>query len=151
MKNFSIIAIALIVAACNSGAKMTDTTVDEAITKQVLEHHMQTFAKNDLEGVMADYTEESILVTPDRTFTGLAEIKENFVGAFQALPTIGTTITNIKSVATKDVGYIVWKATTPTLEFKYATDTFIIRDGKILRQTYAGDVAPVAAAPSTSK
>ena len=151
MKNFSIIAAAMIVAACNSGAKMTDTSINEAMTKQVLEHHMQTFMKNDLDGVMSDYTEESILVTPDRTFAGLTEIRENFVGAFQALPTNGTTLTNIKSVATRDVGYVVWKATTPTLEFKYATDTFIIRDGKILRQTYAGDVAPVAAAPATTK
>jgi hypothetical protein len=40
---------------------------------------------------------------------------------------------------------MVWKATTPTLEFKYATDTFIIVDGKIVSQTYAGDVVPVAA------
>ena len=150
MKNLSIMVVAVIAAACNS-AKMTDTSVDEAVTKQVLEHHMQTFMKNDLDGVMSDYTEESILVTPDRTFAGLAEIRENFVGAFQALPTNGTTMTNIKSVATRDVGYVVWKATTPTLEFKYATDTFIVRDGKILRQTYAGDVAPVTAASGTPK
>ena len=134
------------VVACNPGGKMSDSSIDEALTKRVLDHYIQTFQQNDLEGVMADYTEESILVTPDRTFTGLAEIRENFVGAFQALPTKGTTMTLTKSLASKDIGYMVWKATTPTLEFRYATDTFVIRNGKILRQTYAGEVAPVAAA-----
>ncbi len=144
MKNISIIAFAVMVAACNSGGKMAGASVDEAVTKKVLDHHLQTFQQNDLEGVMADYTEESILVTPDRTFTGLVEIRENFVGAFQAMPTKGTTMTLIKTAVSKDVAYMVWKATTPTLEFKYATDTFIIENGKIVRQTYAGDVAPVA-------
>jgi len=149
MKTFSLIAVALIAAACNSGTKMADTSINEAMTKQVLDHHIQTFQQNDLEGVLADYTEESILITPDRTYTGLAEIRENFVGAFQALPAKGTTMTVIKTVSTRDVGYMVWKATTPTLEFKYATDTFIVQNGKILKQTYAGDVVPVAAAPVT--
>jgi hypothetical protein len=93
---------------------------------------------------MADYTEESILITPDQTFKGLAEIRENFVQAFQALPADGTTMTVTKSVVMRDVAYIVWTAVTPTLEFKYATDTFIVVDGKIVSQTYAGQVVPVA-------
>jgi hypothetical protein len=136
-----LILLPLVLAACTPAVKTV--SIDEAITKSVLDHHLQTFQGNDLEGVMADYTEESVLITPDRTFTGLAEIRENFVGAFQALPNPGTTMTVVKSVVSKDVAYIVWTATTPTLNFKYATDTFIIQDGKIIRQTYAGDVVAV--------
>jgi hypothetical protein len=132
----------LLLAGCTPAVKTV--SVDEAVTKQVLDHHLQTFQSNDLEGVMADYTEESVLITPDRTFTGLAEIRENFVGAFQALPNPGTTMTVTKSVISKDVAYIVWTATTPTLTFKYATDTFIVQGGKIVRQTYAGDVMGVS-------
>ena len=143
MKNLSIVAFALITIACSPDVKKP--VIDEAVTKKVLDHHLQTFQGNDLDGVMADYTEESILITPDRTYKGLAEIRENFVQAYQALPTNGTTMTVTKSVVNRDVAYIVWKAVTPTLEFKYATDTFIVVDGKIVTQTYAGDVVPVAA------
>jgi hypothetical protein len=143
MKYVSIIAFALIAVACGPDAKTP--SIDEAVTKKVLDHHVQTFQKNDLDGVMADYTEESILITPDRTYKGLAEIRENFVQAFQALPAKGTTMTLTKSVVSRDVAYIVWKAVTPTLEFKYATDTFIIVDGMIVSQTYAGDVVPLTA------
>lgn len=143
MKNVLIFTFALIAFGCSPEAKKP--SIDEAVTKNVLDHHLQTFQQNDLDGVMEDYTEESILITPDRTYKGLAEIRENFVGAYQALPTNGTTMTVTKSVVVRDVAYIVWKAVTPTLEFKYATDTFIIVDGKIISQTYAGDVLPVSA------
>jgi hypothetical protein len=143
MKNLSIIAVLLIALACGSDVKKP--SIDEAVTKKVLDHHLQTFQGNDLEGVMADYTEESILITPDQTYKGLAEIRQNFVQAFEALPKDGTTMTVTKTVVVRDVAYIVWTAVTPTLEFKYATDTFIVVDGKIITQTYAGDVIPVTA------
>lgn len=142
MKNTVISLLAIVALSC--GKNTAPPSIDETVTKQVLDHHIQTFKQNDLDGVMADYTEESILITPDRTYKGLAEIRENFVQAYQALPTEGTTMTITKSVVVRDVAYIVWKAVTPTLEFKYATDTFIIADGKILSQTFAGDIAPVA-------
>jgi hypothetical protein len=140
--------ILLIAAACSGGG--SSPSIDESVTKQVFDHHVQTFKDNDLEGVMADYTEESVLITPDRTFKGLAEIRENFVNAFQALPKDGTTFTVDKSVINGDVAYFVWKATTPTLVFKYATDTFIVQGGKIVRQTYAGDVVGVSAEEAVS-
>jgi len=141
MKYVSILAFALIAAACGPAANKL--TVDEAVTKKVLDHHLQTFQRNDLDGVMADYTEESVLITPDRAYKGLAEIRENFVQAYKALPANGTTMTVTKSVVSRDVAYIVWKAVTPTLDFKYATDTFVIVDGKIVTQTFAGDIVPV--------
>lgn len=140
----TVFVLALIVEGCAPSVKAP--VIDEAVTRQVFDHHVQTFQANDLEGVMADYTEESVLITPDKTYTGLAEIRENFVAAFGALPNPGTTMTVTKTVINKDVAYFVWTATTPTLNFRYATDTFIVQDGKIIRQTYAGDVLPLAAA-----
>ncbi len=141
-----LVLLPLLLAGCAADVKTVSTSFDEAVTKQVLDHHLQTFQANDLDGVMADYTEESVLITPDATYTGLEEIRQNFVNAFGALPNPGTTMTVTKSVVSKDVAYIVWTAITPTLNFKYATDTFIVQDGKIVRQTYAGDVVPLAAA-----
>ena len=116
--------------------------IDEAKTKEVLDHHWATFQSNDLDGVMADYTDESVLITPDRTFKGLTEIRENFVGAFSAFPKDSTTMKLHKSVVTQDVAYIIWEAAGPKVKISYGTDTFIIRDGKIVRQTYAGVAAP---------
>jgi hypothetical protein len=145
MKTFSILAVSVIVAACNTGTKTAGTSIDEAKTKEVFDHHLKAFQQNDLDGVMSDYTEESILITPEKTYTNLADLREGFAGAFKASPTQGTTMTVIKSVVTKDLAYMVWKATTPTMEFKYCTDTFIIQNGKIIQQTFAGDIVPLTA------
>ena len=91
---------------------------------------------------MEDYTEESVLITPDRTFKGLSEIRENFVFAFSVFPKDSSTLQLSKTVVSGDVGYILWTADAPNLNLQYATDTFIVHDGKIVRQTYAGMVAP---------
>ena len=139
--------IALLLCVATIVGCEVNTTVssddDEQITKQVLDHHMQAFLANDLDATMADYAEESILITPDKTSKGLEQIRTNFVGAFKAFPKDSTTINVIKSVVDKDVAYIVWEATTPTFKLTYATDTFIIRNGKIIRQTYAGLTEPL--------
>ena len=118
------------------------TAPSEEKTKEVLDHHWTVFQANDLEATMADYTEESVLITPDKTFKGLAEIRENFVYAFSLFPKDSTTFQLDKSIVNQDVGYIIWQATSPKVKITFGTDTFIIRDGKIVRQTYAGVAAP---------
>lgn len=138
----SLLLTTLVFTSCQVKTTATVTSSSEEKTKEVLEHHWKTFQANDLEGTMADYTEESVLITPDKTFKGLNEIRENFVNAFAVLPTDSTTMQLDKTVVQQDVAYIIWKATSPKLKITFGTDTFIIQNGKIIRQTYAGVVAP---------
>ena len=116
----------------------TENSISETNTRQVLDHHWEAFKANDLEETMKDYTEESVLITPQATYRGLDEIRTNFLNAFQAFPKESTEFTLDKSVVVGDVGYILWKSRTPVFNLSYATDTFIIRNGKIVRQTFAG-------------
>ncbi|HLW21256.1 MAG TPA: nuclear transport factor 2 family protein [Cyclobacteriaceae bacterium] len=116
--------------------------IDEKTTQTVLDHHWETFVNNDLEGVMEDYTEESVLITPDVTYRGLKEIRQNFIRVFKSFPVDGGKLTLNKSIVVQDVGYILWEADVPEFKLLYATDSFIIRNGKIIRQTFAGVVEP---------
>lgn len=126
--------------ACNQpqGAENASSPANEQDTKQVLDHHWEAFKANDLEETMKDYTEESLLITPNGTYNGLEEIRSNFVNAFKAFPKDSTTFVLDKSIVVKDVGYILWNSKTPTFNLTYGTDTFIIHDKKIVRQTFAG-------------
>ncbi len=143
---FAVVLLSLVWGCSNNSATTAKDTPEsqqtarpsEEKTKQVLEHHWQAFIQNNMEEVMADYTEESVLITPDRTYKGLEEIRDNFKNAYQTFPHDQTTFRLNKSVIVGDVGYILWQAKTPTLDLTYASDTFIIRDGKIFSQTYAG-------------
>ena len=135
IKHYFILACAMV--ACTQNENSGDQ-ISEEKTKEILDHHWMAFQKNDLEATMEDYIEESVLITPNATYKGLGQIRENFVSAFQAFPKDSSKFTLNKSVVVNDVGYILWQAKTPKFELSYATDTFIIREGKIIRQTYAG-------------
>ena len=107
-------------------------------TKQVLDHHWEAFTQNKLDEVMADYTEESVLITPDSTYKGLGQIRYNFEEAYKKFPKDKSVFQLNKTVIDRDVAYILWQSKTPAFNLGYATDTFIIQNGKIIRQTYAG-------------
>lgn len=137
MKSNCFLLLITMLSAC-TGAPTEGEQINEDQTKTVLDHHWVAFKANDLEETMKDYTEESVLITPDATYRGLSEIRQNFVNAFLMFPKDSSTFSLDKTIVVKDVGYILWKSKTPTFNLTYATDTFIIRDGKIVRQTYAG-------------
>jgi hypothetical protein len=41
-----------------------------------------------------------------------------------------------------DAAYIVWKGETADNRFELCTDTFIVKDGRIETQTFAGKISP---------
>ena len=92
---------------------------------------------------MRDYTEASVLLTPDGPLKGLGPIR-GFFGAFfaSAPPELIQALTLIRQDVEGEVAYILWKAE-PFIPL--ATDTFVVRDGKILAQSFAM-LAPAPAA-----
>ena len=144
MKIIYAILLTLFMLGCDVKTKTTVTAKpSEEKTKEVLEHHWNTFKANDLEGVLVDYTDESVLIIPDTTLIGLAALRQHFAKVFTVFPKDSTTLQLNKSVVNQDVGYIIWEATAPTLKVSYGTDTFIIQNGKIVRQTFAGVITPL--------
>lgn len=122
--------------------EVIEPAISSEQTKTVLEHHLKAFGENDLAGIMADYTAESVVVTPDSTYTGLEPIENLFVELFTAFPTEGTVMEIDNMVIQDELAYILWHADTPALDVPFATDTFIIVDGKIMKQTFAGVINP---------
>jgi ketosteroid isomerase-like protein len=115
------------------------TALNDA-SRNIVMHHLGSFQDNDLEAVIADYTNESILITQDRTYKGPAEIKDFFAGLMTHFPKQKSSFELDKVVVNNELVYIVWHATTPSLDVALGTDTFIIRDGKIYQQTFAGQM-----------
>ena len=56
-----------------------------AMTK-LLTHHLSSFQDNDLEALMADYTDESILITADARYDGRTEIRTFFSALMPQFP-----------------------------------------------------------------
>lgn len=126
---------------------MKSTTPDAPVTSQlsavsekVLLNHLHSFGHNDLEKLMTDYTEQSMLITHDATYSGIDEIKAYFSELMDHFPKGQTNFELDKSVISDELVFITWHATTPTLEVLLATDTFVIKEGKIRHQTFAGQL-----------
>ena len=62
-------------ATTDSTATADNAVVDEAATKATVDHHLKSFGEGNLDEIMKDYTEESIVVAQDKTHKGNAEIR----------------------------------------------------------------------------
>ena len=107
-------------------------------TRAVFEHHVEAFGDQDLAETMADYTEESVIVTNLGTFRGLEEIEGLFTDLFDEFSQAGSTVAVDEMVVEGDFGYLLWHGETPDNVYEFCTDTFYIPDGTIAFQTYAG-------------
>jgi hypothetical protein len=112
------------------------------ISRAVLLNHLNSFLRNDLETLMSDFTNESVLITHDASYRGLEEIKGFYASLMPHFPKQMSTLELEKTVIHDNLVYIVWHGKSPSLEVSFATDTFIIKNGKIHRQTFAGQLKP---------
>lgn len=111
---------------------------------ELLQRHLAAFVRNDLDTVVSDYTSDSVLVAPDGTYTGPEQIRGFFRALMQHFPTGASTLQLDQTAFHGDLVYFTWHAKTPTLVVRFATDTMIVRGGKILTQTFAGMLEPLA-------
>lgn len=111
-------------------------------TESVLDHHLETFGEQDLEGVMEDYSDDSVVVTNMGTFRGTEEIEGLFENLFAEFSSGESSITMDEQLTDGDFGYIVWHAETSENYYEFATDTFYIPEEVIEFQTFAGKISP---------
>jgi hypothetical protein len=143
MRNLFKIIISGIILFNYSCSGTGNPVVSNELTQKVLEHHLTAVGENNLSSILDDYSEESVVVTPDSTYIGLKQIESFFVGIIPAFPTEGTVLEIERTVIENELAYIVWRAKTPIVEVPLGTDTFIVEDGKIKLQTFAGIINPI--------
>lgn len=112
-------------------------------SRNIIMHHLTSFQENDLEALMSDYTSKSVLITPVATYTGPDEIRSFFVDLMLHFPKQKSGFELDKLIANDGLVYIVWHAKTPSLDVTLASDTFIIKEGKIHQQTFAGELRSI--------
>ena len=118
----------------------TKDTAQADSSRTVLLRHLSAFQDNNLEAVISDYTDESELITPDAVYKGPEEIQTFFEALIAQFPKHQSSFELDTLVVDDDLVYIIWHGKTPVLDIPFATDTFIIRNGKIHQQTFAGQL-----------
>jgi ketosteroid isomerase-like protein len=120
---------------------MEQTNCVAATTQDVLTHHLNSFGDFDIAAIMADYTAESRFFTPNGLLRGSEAIRRFFVGLFEEFAKPGMSFEMLGQEVDGDTAYIVWKAETADNRFELGTDTFIVQNGKIVTQTFAGKIS----------
>lgn len=117
------------------------TQVDTA--RQVFEHHLRAFGAGDVDDILSDYGDDSILIGPDGPLKGRQAIRGFFEGVLASLFKPGTYEFTMDTMhVVDDVVYIVWHASCASADIVFAADTFLIRNGTIAVQTFAPKIEP---------
>jgi len=111
-------------------------------TKDVLDHHLKCFGEGDLKGILSDYARGAVLFTPNGPLKGVDSIRPLFEQLLAEFGKPGATFSMKLQSVEGDYGYILWAAETADNVYELGTDTFVVRDGKIIVQSFAGKITP---------
>jgi pimeloyl-ACP methyl ester carboxylesterase len=104
--------------------------------EQILMHHLIAFGDNNLDEILKDYTEQSVIMTPNGVIKGLTKFRKFFEDFFEAIPT-GSSFTMKQKNIEGNVAYITWASKSSAANIPMGTDTFVFEGDKILYHTVA--------------
>jgi hypothetical protein len=119
---------------------MTQTSdLSKRTAEEVFSHHAQALGAEDLDATILDYTEDSVLITPDGVLSGKAAIRDFFNTVFQLLPKAQW---GVKTIFVDNILFLQWTADSARASVSDGVDTFIFKDGMIQVQTVRCTVVP---------
>jgi hypothetical protein len=101
--------------------------------QEVFAHHGQALGAGDLDGIVDDYADDAIVISPSGTKRGKAGVREAFTQLLADLPSAEW---NLKTqIYADDVLFLEWAADAAATRTDDGLDTFVFRDGQIRVQT----------------
>ena len=101
--------------------------------QEVFQHHAEALGAGDLDGIVEDYSDDAVFITPDGIKRGKAGVREGFTLLLADVPNADWTVPT--QVYDGDVLFIEWTAKSAATKVEDGVDTFIFRDGMIRLQT----------------
>ena len=120
---------------------MTQSDFSKRTPEETFGHHAQTLMAEDLDGILADYTDSSYLVSPSGVLHGKSAIRGFFADLLTALPQANW---DVKTTYVEDILFLEWTADSKLASVSDGVDTFIFKDGMIHIQTVRDTIVPKA-------
>ena len=111
-------------------------------TQNILDQHLKCFGENDLKGVLADYSSDAVFFIPGKLLKGQDDLKPFFETLLSEFAKPGASFSMQHQCVEGEYAYILWSAETADNSYEAATDTFVVRDGKIVPQSFAAKIIP---------
>jgi ketosteroid isomerase-like protein len=111
-------------------------------THEVIDSHLRCFGERNLEGILSDYAPDAVLFTPEGPLRGVDAIRPLFQAMLAEFGKPGAAFRLNHLCVDGDHAYILWAAETADNVYELGTDTFVVRDGRIAVQSFAGNIKP---------
>ena len=109
-------------------------------TEQVFQDHMASLMRGDLPAVIADYSEDAVLMTLEGAAAGKAAIEAFFANGMGAMPNMRMAAAGVQVHG--EYVLVAWSAEFDGGSIPHGVDTFVIRDDHIRLQTVWFSVVP---------
>jgi hypothetical protein len=100
--------------------------------QEIFDHHAGALIAGDLDGIVEDYTDDAIFITPDGVKRGKDGVREGFIKLLADLPSAEW---GVKPIFENDVLFLEWHADSAATKADDGLDTFIFTDDSIRVQT----------------
>ena len=101
--------------------------------QEVFQHHAEVLIAGDLEGIVEDYAEDAVFITPTGVLRGKDGVREGFTKLLADVPSAQWQVPT--QIFEGDVLFIEWSAHAENTFVEDGIDTFVFRDGEIVVQT----------------
>jgi hypothetical protein len=101
--------------------------------QEVFEHHGEALMAGDLDGIVSDYAEDAIFITPKGVLRGKDGVRQGFVKLLDDLPSAEWALPTM--LFEDDILLLEWTAESARAKADDGIDTFVFRDGLIRVQT----------------
>ena len=101
--------------------------------QEIFQHHAEVLIAGDLEGIVSDYADDAVFITPAGVLRGKDGVREGFTKLLSDVPNADWAVPT--QIFEGDVLFIEWNATAASSRVEDGIDTFVFRDGEIAVQT----------------
>ena len=101
--------------------------------QEVFGHHAEVLIAGDLEGIVSDYADDAVFITPAGALHGKDGVREGFTKLLSDVPNADWDVPT--QIFEGDILFIEWSARAEKTRVEDGIDTFVFRDGLIRVQT----------------
>jgi ketosteroid isomerase-like protein len=101
--------------------------------QEVFQHHAEVLIGGDIDGIVSDYSDDAVFITPAGTLHGKDGVRQGFEKLLADLPNAEWAVPT--QIFEGDVLFIEWSAKAANSRVEDGIDTFVFRDGEITVQT----------------
>jgi uncharacterized protein (TIGR02246 family) len=108
--------------------------------QEVFDHHAQALGAEDLEEIVADYSDDAVFITPSGVQRGKDGIRQAFTKLLSEVPQATWDLKT--TIYEGDILFLEWGAEGGGNRIEDGIDTFVFRDGLIRVQTVRYTLQP---------